>query len=142
MNESLIRGISATLSLLDRSLSEFEQWGRGEEVCSALYEIKNTLSPDQRQAILEEVAQMREVLLELRDTLHLEKLERSVLKLISTSCTVSWISLVELQPKHLRRYGKIPPGLSEFLDPRVAILIERLHRIDSIAGGRHVALSD
>jgi hypothetical protein len=41
--------------------------------------------------------------------------------------------LVELECKHLRRYGAPPDGLAEYLDPKTAQLIDSVKEISRIA---------
>jgi|SRR5271157_3653969 len=82
MSENHIRGISTTLSLLDKALCEFEQWAHGNEVRSVLYEIHNTLSEAQRRLIATEVAKMKSILQQIRGTLALEASVRYVDKMI------------------------------------------------------------
>jgi hypothetical protein len=134
MSENHIRGISTTLSLLDKALCEFEQWAHGHEVRSVLYEIRNTLSEDQRRLIAEEVAEMKSILREIRSTLDLEASMRHVDKMILGSCSVLWVSLAELDGRHLRRYGEVPPGLAEYLEPQADALNQHLRSIADIVG--------
>jgi len=138
MSESHIRGISTALSLLDKALCEFNEWGKGKEIRSVLYEVRNPLSLDQQRAISDLVREMQIILGEVRDALHLEKTTRSVDKMILGSCSVQWVSLAELEGRHLRRYGELPPGLANYLDPRATLLIEKLRGIAHVvaSGGR------
>lgn len=135
MSEHHIRCISNTLALLDKALCEFDQWVKGHEIQSVLYQICNTLSDGQRQMIVAEVAEMRAVLLEIKSSLNLEVSARSVEKTIAGSCSVLWASLVELEGSRLSRYGEVPPGLAEYLDPRIASLNEGLRRISATVAG-------
>jgi hypothetical protein len=134
MSENHIRGISTTLSLLDKALCEFEQWAHGHAVRSVLYEIRNTLSADQRRLIAEEVAEMKSILREIRSTLDLEASMRRVDKMILGSCSVLWVSLAELDGRHLRRYGEVPSGLAEYLEPQADALNQHLRSIADIVG--------
>lgn len=134
MSENHIRAISTTLSLLDQELWKFDQWTNGLEARCILHETRNTLSAGQRQLIAERVARMRTILQEIRDTLGLESSVRLVTKLVVSSCAFQWASLVDLESSRLRRYGELPPGLGEFLDPMVRSLNEELGRISQIAG--------
>ena len=131
--KTIFRGISSTLTLLDEDLCEFDRWAKGHEVRSVLYEVRNTLSAVQRQQIGERVAKMHVMLKEIRDTLNLEGSVTAVHKRIVSSCAVLWVSLVELESSRIRRYGDVPPGLAEYLDPKVALLNENLRRISQIA---------
>ncbi|MGO9614227.1 MAG: hypothetical protein ACLPX5_14515 [Dissulfurispiraceae bacterium] len=136
MSENHIRGISTTLSLLDKALCEFDQWAHGHEVRSILYEVQNPLSPGQGRAISELVSEMQSILKKISDRLTLETTVRRVDKMMLGSCSVLWVSLAELDGGHLRRYGELPPGLAEYLDPKAALLTEKLGGIaDIVATG-------
>jgi hypothetical protein len=132
MSENHIRGISATLTLLDKALCDFDRWAHGHAVRSVLYRIRNPLLPVQRKTIAEEVAEMKAMLEEIRTTLNLNETVRSADRMIVASCSTLWVSLVELESRRLTRYGELPTGLAEYLDPRVAILNSRLRRISHI----------
>jgi len=134
MSNNHIRAISVTLSLLDKDLYAFDQWGKGHEVRSVLYEVRNTLSAPQRQVIGERVARMHTALKEIRDGLNLEGAVHNVHRMILGSCAVQWASLVELESSRLRRYGEVPPGLGEYLDPKIKVLNQDLRGISEIAG--------
>jgi len=79
---------------------------------------------------------MKGILEEIRSTLHLEVTVRSADKMIISSCSVLWASLVELESRRLLRYGAVPPGLAEYVDPRVETLNEHLRRIADIVAAR------
>ncbi len=126
------RGIETTLAVLDEALCEFEAWARGRQHCSVMYCESNDLSQEQRQAVLAEVARMRDLLRQLKDTMWLEGRTRSAANSIWGQCSILWVSLAELQGKHLARYGKTPPGLVEYLDPVAEQLIAHLGKISAI----------
>jgi hypothetical protein len=126
-------GIEATLGLLDEALLEFEAWAHGRENRSVLYRERNTLSADQRGKILTQVQKIKAVLVELRVDLDLRIKARIVAKSILGQCSALWVSLVELESKHLRRYGEPPDGLAEYLDPKIAQLIDSVKEISKIA---------
>jgi len=135
IGENHERGISVTLYLLDQALCEFEQWAQGRQVRSVLYEVRNTLSVEQRRRILDEIAHMRQILVEIRDALALEGNIKSVVRVITAQCAVLWVHLVELEGKRLLRYGEPPLELANYLDPKVGDLIERLKNIADIVSG-------
>jgi hypothetical protein len=115
-------GIATTLALVDEALCEFEQWGQGREIKSVLYTENNDLQPEQREAILLQVAKIRERLLDLKDTLELEAKPRSLKTSMWAQCSALWVNLAEVTSEHLKRYGEVPAGLAEYLDPRVVEL--------------------
>lgn len=124
LNTGHRNSITTTLTALDEALCEFEQWAQGREIKSILYREDNSLQPDQREAIRNQVVRIREKLLELKDGLQLEGSSRSVGQSIWSQCSMLWVSLIELTSRHLRGYGEVSAALAEYLDPRVAELIE------------------
>lgn len=136
MGESHIRGISVTLSLLDKALCEFDDWAKGNAVRSVLYEVRNGLSSEQCQGISQLVSEMQSILREISAALSLEGTVRSVDRKILGSCSVLWVSLAELEGRNLRRYGEVPAGLAEYLDPRTASLNHKLRQITDIVTDR------
>ena len=129
LGENFKRGIEITLFVLDEALCEFEQWAQGREQQSVFYSERNTLSAAQRDEILSEVAGMREMLRELQDDLGLEGRICGGANDIWGKCAVLTINLEELKGRHLARYGEPPPGLVEYLDPRIKRLLASLNHI-------------
>ncbi|MBN1866693.1 hypothetical protein JW916_05330 [Candidatus Sumerlaeota bacterium] len=127
------RGISVTLTLLDEILCRFERWTKGRTAEGPLYSERNDLSDDRKEVILAEIAAIRAVVVRLRDELALEPKTERISTLIWSQCAWFWESLVELESKHLRRYGELAPGFAAFFDPQVAELIERMDEISRIA---------
>jgi DNA-binding transcriptional regulator GbsR (MarR family) len=135
ISETHKRGIRATLLFVDEALCEIEQWARGRELRSELYEEVNTLSETQRQMLLAEVERVRNVIRHLRDSLGLEKERRSASVAVhSLSCGI-WPHLEELKGKHLKRYGDISLEATEKLSESVEELIQATKRIADIARG-------
>jgi hypothetical protein len=126
-------GIETTLGLLDETLIEFEAWAHGRENRSVLYQERNTLSENQREKILIQVQKIRAILVEVRDDLDLRTRTGNVARSIVGQSSVLWVSLVELESKHLTRYGEPPDGLAEYLDPKTARLIDSVMEISRIA---------
>jgi hypothetical protein len=130
------RGIETTLGLLDEELCRFEEWAQGREIHSVLYHEQNTLSSEQRDVLSSEVAMMKEILLELQNSLKLEGRVRSSDKKIQAQCATLWVNLTELTSKYLRRYGELPVELTEYLDRRIFRLIDHLNKIVKIMGAK------
>lgn len=135
MPEALHRGVSTTLILLDEQLCEIEQWATGRQQRSALYQEHNTLSDGQRKRILAELENAREVLQRLRDSLELQTETCDAASRIISLCSSAWPNLVELQGKHLRRYGEPSAELQAKLGPEIAALIDIITRIAGISRG-------
>jgi len=134
MNENHRRGIATTLRLFDEMLCRFEEWARGREIHSVLYEEKNGLSVEQREQLLQETAALRELLRRFRDDLSLSPGVQYAENDIWGGCSGFWENLVELESKHLRRYGDVSPALSEYMDRNVPGLITGLERHLAVLG--------
>jgi len=117
------RGIGTTLTFLDEAVSEFEEWAEGRERISVLYRERNTLSPRQRRAVLSEVTRVRRLLRDLQDRLGLTPRTQDAVQAIWGRGSALREHIVELEAKHLRRYGKVNPDLAAYLDPRVEELL-------------------
>jgi hypothetical protein len=126
------RGIETTLAILDEELCQFEEWAKGREIHSVLYHEQNTLSAEQRNALSSETAMMKEILVELRNTLKLACRIRTVEKVISSQCSTLWIYLRELESSYLLRYSEISPDLVTYFDPRISQLVDHINQIRKI----------
>jgi len=133
LGENFTRSIETTLVLLDEALCEFQEWAQGREQRSVFYSERNTLSDAQRDAILSEVAGMRQILRELQDDLGLEGRVSGGANTIWGKCAVLSVNLEELKGRHLGRYGKPPRELIEYLDPRIDQLMASLQHIFRLA---------
>jgi len=137
LGENHQRGITISLGLLDELLCEIEQIARGREIQSVLYGERNHLSAQQRQSLLAEIAQMREILAELKVTFKVKERIEDLGNKIWASGLFFLEVLEETESKYLRRYGPTPPGLKDYLDPKVENLIRHLSNISHIAKGQN-----
>jgi len=133
LSENHRRGISSTLGLLDEMLCRFQRWADGEVSEGVLYRQENTLTSRQRQAILKEIAALRRLMVELRDSLGLEVRTQDVGSAIWSQSSAQWVALVELGAKYLRRYGDVPEGFSQYFDPKIEQMIDHLIAIAGAA---------
>jgi hypothetical protein len=128
------RGIAARLAMLDQRMCDVERWAHRGQWASVLYEEHNPLSPHQGRRILAEIAAIRAILVGMKDDLELDVRVGLAARSIQAWCTTTCQQLEELEEKHLRRYGEAPPGLADYLKPRLEELTERLQRISAVAG--------
>jgi hypothetical protein len=133
VGENHKRAISATLTLLDQMLCEFEEYARGRERRGAIYREHNALSEPQRLGIQAEIAAMRRTIGELKETLGLSETCDEAAQQIWGRASAFWEVLMESQTKYLRRYGEFGPELKEALDPRIEVLIARLLTLADLA---------
>ena len=129
ISENHARIIRITLGLLDEALCGFEYWAEGQEKHSVLFHECNNLSPEDRQAILQEIEAARALLIGIRDSLGLNPVVRNADGSIRGSCLALTSDLIELGPKYLKGYGAPSAELVEFLEPGVARLIACIEKI-------------
>ena len=133
IGENHRRGIGTALVFLDENLCEFEKLVKSNGIKSEFYVEKNNLSSEQRKKILFEIEKIRKILKELKGALKLTGTVNEIDKTIWGHCSGLWEVLVETESKYLKRYGKVPPGLPEYLDPKIAEIIESIKHISEAA---------
>lgn len=134
----LKNGIRVTLLLLDEALCEIEEWANGRARQSVMVHEHNELSDQQRTGIIETVLRARTTISELKDLIGLRGETADAAGRIRALCSSVWPHLVELQGKHIKRYGRASPRTTELLTDRSAELIQALGEISDIAQGKHI----
>ena len=133
LTDSHKRGISITLTMLDEALCRVEQWAGGQVLDSLLFVERNELTEHQRQDILAEVAKIRFIVERMKADFAIKREMRSVARMIASLCSTLWEDVAELDSRHLKRYGELPDGLADHIDPDVSELLEGLKRISDIS---------
>ena len=82
------------------------------------------ISEEHRWQGAREITQALDQIRSLSRSLELEKKEEDPLSLIRSEMVISWANLLDSRPAKLGRYGDIPAGLAEKLDPAVSNLAE------------------
>jgi len=136
INENQRRAITTTLALLDEMLCVLEQWGKGREAHSVLYEEQNLLSQNQRRNLLHEISRMRKILAGLQECLCLPRQVRSATGDIWSRCAALRESLMELEGDRLKGYGALHPNLKRVLEEAIPPLLQGLDRLGSVASRR------
>ncbi|MCX8035866.1 MAG: hypothetical protein N3D11_02195 [Candidatus Sumerlaeia bacterium] len=133
LDENHRRAVSSTLAMLDRALCLFQRWAEGNETKAVMYREENTLHSQQRAAILDAIRHLRALLAEVCAGLALHKTSVETAQAIRGHCAVLWEALEGIQSKALRAYGKPPPQLRAYLDPRVEQMIYWVRKMLDIA---------
>lgn len=132
VNQSQHRGLSVGLGLLDEALCEIAQWAEGREIHSTLHHEINNLDANQRLQILALIAQIRKPLSELAKTLHLTPRVLEASQRIRGYCAILWEQMCELESCNLNRYGEVPPGLADYLDPYIQEITNQMIELEHI----------
>jgi len=128
-----LRAVNTTLALLDEQLCAFLRWTGGRQAAGVLFREENNFSAEARARIRHEVQAMRAILSEMRRSLDLRPTVQETADAIWSWCWTLLEPLEELMGKRLRRYGEPPPGLADYLEPKVRSLCGHLERILDVA---------
>jgi hypothetical protein len=131
LSENHRRSVSITLQLVDQALCEWDDWANGRLRSGVMYRQLDTLSAVQKRALQNKVAELRHLLLRLRNDLGLEAKDVATSQFIIGHASILWEMVTELNGRALQAYGEVPEELGRYLDP----IGERMSReINSIAG--------
>ena len=132
LSENHRRSIRVTLVFLDEMLCDFEEIANGRERKSVLFVERNALSDEQRRAILEKIRKMRPMLRTLRADLGLGVETHDLLREVFWRTSMLWEHIVDTRSRGLKRYGALPEGLPEYLDPKIKEIIRDLNEMTNI----------
>ncbi|MHB1461091.1 MAG: hypothetical protein ACYC1M_07420 [Armatimonadota bacterium] len=136
MTDQHRRGISVTLVMLDQNLCRIARWAEGREAQSVMFEERNELRPDQRVQLLEQVAELRAKIAQIKECCGLKEEAASVVNSIFTICFGLRDDLVDLEPTFMRRYGELSTELAEFLDGASKEILQKMDGLASIVKNR------
>lgn len=136
MTDQHRRGISVTLVMLDQNLCRIARWAEGREAQSVMFEERNELRPDQRTQLLEQIAELRTKIAQIKECCGLKEEAASVVNSIFTICFGLRDDLVDLEPTFMRRYGELSSELAEFLDGASKEILQKMDGLASIVKSR------
>jgi len=132
IGENHRRGISCTLILLDEMLCRFERWAKGECARGVFFHEVNDMTDRQRDLILLAIEDLRIIMDELKESLSLKSQTKYISNAIWSESASFWVPLVELEPKHLKRYGDITVEFTAYFTPKLKQLISNMNKIGKI----------
>jgi hypothetical protein len=124
LNPQQRSSLRTTLLSFEKNLREAQSWLDGDEEDGILYKAKLQISEERRQQAARKITEALDRIRLLSRSLELEKKEEDPLSLIRSEMVISWANLLDSRPAKLGRYGDIPSGLAEKLDPAVSNLAE------------------
>lgn len=116
LNEPQRRAISIVAQLVEKTLDEVESVLFCDCNSHLFYEIKNSLSQEQRDRMFDLIKNVRLLLKELHTKIALEKESVDFRHLIHARMAYLWTLLEDTRGKKLSRYGDMDPESLELLD--------------------------
>jgi hypothetical protein len=132
LSENHRRSISTTLQLVDKALCEWERWEKGDVPSAAMYQQQDTLSLAQKRELRGKIAEVRQLIVRLRDDLQLKPSRPATSQLIVGQATVLWEMLADLESRSLQGYGNVPEELARYLDPIGKQLAEEMNEMSQL----------
>ena len=129
ISENHRRSISISLQLLDKQICQWEEWIDGHIAPGVMYQQQDSLSASRKIELRRRIAEIREVIVQLRDDLKLEPQRLNTAQVMVGQATVLWEMLAELNSYSLRGYGEVPMELAHYIDPLGQVLTQQMHDI-------------
>jgi len=117
LSENHRRSISVTLQLVDKALCEWDDWTKGKLRVGVMYRQRDTFSPQQKNELRNKIDRIRQLLTQIHDDLQLKTRVIDTAQSMLGQAGVLWEMLAELNGRALQRGGKVPEGLTRYLDP-------------------------
>jgi hypothetical protein len=136
LSEHHRRAVGVGLSCVDGMLCGIEAWLGGRAAHGVLYWERNDLPAQRHGPMRQRVAEVRELLAEARDRLGLEGIEVLASADTWSRLCVHRDTVCEMDAKHLRGYGELPPAVGRYMDGLSCRLLRAIDLlIQEIRGG-------
>jgi len=142
LSENHRRSISIVLQLVDKALCEWDAWTDRPPPAGVMYQQQDTLSPTQKKRLRQKSSAVRELILRLRDDLHLEPSRPATSQMVVGQATILWETLAELNSRSLEGYGRVPEELAHYLDPIGEKLAAQMNEISFLFSRQCAAGAD
>jgi hypothetical protein len=86
----------------------------------------------QKRELRDKIADVRQLIVRLRDDLQLTPSKPATSQLIVGQATVLWETLADLESRSLQGYGHVPEELARYLDPIGKQLAEEMNEISQL----------
>jgi hypothetical protein len=129
LSENHRRSISVSLQLLDQALCEWDDWSKGRVRKGVIYPQEDTFSSQEKNELQCRIANVRHLILRLRDDLQLDAKIVATSQSIVGQAAVLWEMLTGLNTQGLQGYGRVPEDLSRYLDPIGDKLAEEMNEV-------------
>lgn len=126
------RSITSMLRTADKQMIQIKRWAKGEVSGGVLYHEIDNLSPEQKEALLNRIDELSQLMDQVKDTLELETDEVPVNRLILGRSAILWESFMEMHSRYLKGYGDVSEDFAEAWDPRVDELTACMNAIMEI----------
>jgi len=126
--ESYRNALSSQLGVIEELLNEIESVLKEEENFLFL-KIERKIKKEKRKKIEEKIEELKKIISDMKREFNLKEDVLTDVAVISSRTSKIWEILCDMKTEKMKRYGKIPDGLSDILDPLINRMIKLTERI-------------
>jgi len=126
--ESYRNALSSQLAVIEELLNEIESVLKEEENFLFL-KIERKIKKEDRKKINERIKELKKIISVMKRKFNLKEDVLTDIAVISSRTSKIWEILCDMKTEKMKRYGKIPDGLSDVLDPLIDRMIKLTERI-------------
>ena len=129
LNRAQSGRLETTLWLLNRSVFDLQRILELSEIDEPMFHSRSALTPERKAVLRERIADVRGRIAGLARDYVLERREENPLTRVASQLHAHWAGIEDSKSKMLSKYGEIPAGLKETLDPELDRLNEGVSRL-------------
>ncbi len=126
--ESYRNALSSQLGVIEELLNEIESVLKEGENFLFL-KIERKIKKEKRKKIKEKIKELKKIISDMKQKFNLKEDVLTDIAVISSRTSKIWEILSDMKTEKMKRYGKIPDGLSDILDPLIDRMIKLTERI-------------
>jgi hypothetical protein len=111
VSDSHRRSIANVLRYTEETVNKIEAALVGRSTPGTLRHIEDDLTPGQKEKIWSCLHIARSLIVSLKDTLDLEVQTIPLSQVIAGATSTVWVTLIDTEPEHLKRYGQVPEDI-------------------------------
>ncbi len=119
------RALSTTLVMLDELLMDIQRWVDGQCHNSVLYKENNDLTERQKKKLQQQIEIIQTKLLQIGIEVNIQSAVNDIWSRVSAFRE----NIMELESRHMKRYGQIPQESQNYLNDLSKELLFQLDRI-------------
>ena len=125
--EGYRNALSSQLGVIEELLKEIESVLKEENFL--FLKIERKIKKEKRKKIEEKIKELKKIISDMKRKFNLKEDVLTDVAVISSRTSKIWEILCDMKTEKMKRYGKIPDGLSDILDPLIDRMIKLIERI-------------
>jgi hypothetical protein len=132
LNEYQRRSLKVTLSIVEKSLRDIEKILNENDHKGVLYTFSNNIPPTAKEKVLLLISKVYRTIKNVAEKFNLGKESKYANREAFAKLPHCWEMLEDTKAKKLKRYGDVPAGLDNVLNPELDIIIKFITEMEYI----------